>query len=85
MYSMDTRTVTWLFRTPAREGFPRISPNGRWLAYQSDEAGQLDVYIATLPPLRTGGKSRMLAGRSRGGAPTGASCSSSGPRAISSL
>jgi eukaryotic-like serine/threonine-protein kinase len=49
MYSMDTRSVTWLFRTPAREGSPRISPNGRWLAYQSDEAGQFDVYIATLP------------------------------------
>ena len=26
-----------------------ISPNGRWLAYQSDESGQFEVYIATLP------------------------------------
>ena len=49
MYSMDARSITWLFKTPAREGFPVISPDGRWLAYQSDETGQLEVYVATLP------------------------------------
>jgi hypothetical protein len=45
-YSFDTGAVTWPFRTPAREGVPQLSPNGRWLAYQSDEAGQFDVYVA---------------------------------------
>ena len=45
-YSFDTNEVTWLFRTPAREGAPRLSPNGQWLAYQSDEAGDFDVYVA---------------------------------------
>ncbi len=49
MYSFDTRALTWLLRTPAREGIPKISPNGRWLAYQSDESGQFEVYIVTLP------------------------------------
>jgi len=49
MYSFDTRALTWLFRTSAREGVPVIAPNGRWLAYQSDESGQFEVYIATLP------------------------------------
>ena len=47
-YSFDTGTVIWPFRTPAREGVPQLSPNGRWLAYQSDEAGQFDVYVAAL-------------------------------------
>ena len=47
-YSFDTGTVTWPFRTQAREGVPRLSPNGRWVAYQSDEAGQFNVYVAAL-------------------------------------
>ena len=49
-YSFDTNQVTWLFRTPAREGAPRLSPNGQWLAYQSDQAGDFDVYVAAVNP-----------------------------------
>ena len=48
VFSFETRTVAWPFKTPAREGVPRLSPNGRWVAYQSDEAGQFDVYVAAL-------------------------------------
>jgi Tol biopolymer transport system component len=35
--------------TPFAEGAGRISPNGRWLAYHSDESGQLEVYVQTFP------------------------------------
>ncbi len=35
--------------TPYAEGAGRISPNGRWLAYHSDESGQLEVYVQTFP------------------------------------
>jgi Tol biopolymer transport system component len=31
------------------EGAGRISPNGRWLAYHSDESGQLEVYVQSFP------------------------------------
>jgi hypothetical protein len=31
------------------EGAGRISPNGRWLAYQSDESGQTEVYVQSFP------------------------------------
>jgi serine/threonine-protein kinase len=31
------------------EGAGRLSPNGRWLAYHSDESGQLEVYVQTFP------------------------------------
>jgi Tol biopolymer transport system component len=31
--------------TPALEGFARVSPNGRWLAYQSTETGKYEVFI----------------------------------------
>jgi dipeptidyl aminopeptidase/acylaminoacyl peptidase len=47
-FSFETRLVSWLYRTPAQEGVPRLSPNGRWVAYQSDEAGRFDVYVAAL-------------------------------------
>jgi dipeptidyl aminopeptidase/acylaminoacyl peptidase len=33
----------------ARELSPRISPNGRWLAYTSDESGSFQVYVMPVP------------------------------------
>jgi serine/threonine protein kinase/Tol biopolymer transport system component len=46
IFSFETKAVSWLFRTPAQEGVPRLSPNRRWIAYQSDEDGRFDVYVA---------------------------------------
>jgi serine/threonine-protein kinase len=31
--------------TPAYEGGVRLSPDGRWMAYASDESGRFDVYV----------------------------------------
>ena len=31
------------------ESAPALSPNGRWLAYQSDETGQMEVYVRPYP------------------------------------
>ena len=36
-------------RTPAEEGGPRFSPDGRWLAYSSDESGRREVYVQPYP------------------------------------
>ena len=33
----------------ANEGFPAFSPDGRWIAYQSDEAGAMAVYVRPYP------------------------------------
>ncbi len=52
MMLVDTRApggVTPLFPTPANETSGRISPDGKWLAYASDEAGRYEVYLATFP------------------------------------
>jgi Tol biopolymer transport system component len=46
IYSFETKAVSWLYRTPAQEGVPRLSPDRRWVAYQSDEDGRFDVYVA---------------------------------------
>jgi serine/threonine-protein kinase len=35
--------------TPYQETSGRVSPNGRWLAYTSDESGQVEVYLQSFP------------------------------------
>ena len=30
--------------------YPRISPDGRWVAYSSDESGRAEVYVRAFPP-----------------------------------
>ena len=40
-----------LLATPANERGAVISPNGRWVAYSSDESGQSEVYIQEFPGL----------------------------------
>jgi Tol biopolymer transport system component len=35
--------------TRAYEGAPQFSPDGRWLAYTSDESGQMQVYVRPFP------------------------------------
>jgi serine/threonine protein kinase/Tol biopolymer transport system component len=41
-------------RTEANEANPQISPDGKWIAWQSDESGRFEIYAASFPAL--GGK-----------------------------
>ena len=38
-----------LLRTPANEALPRISPDGKFVAYQSDSSGRWEVYVQPFP------------------------------------
>jgi serine/threonine-protein kinase len=38
-----------LLQTPSNEQAPMFSPDGRWLAYQSDESGRDEVYVRAFP------------------------------------
>jgi serine/threonine-protein kinase len=40
---------TPIVKTPAYEGGGRLSPDGRWMAYVSDETGQMEVYLRPFP------------------------------------
>jgi dipeptidyl aminopeptidase/acylaminoacyl peptidase len=40
-----------LLATPFTEDHPQFSPDGRWLAYYSDESGRDEVYIQRFPKL----------------------------------
>jgi Tol biopolymer transport system component len=39
-----------LVRTTSDEASPRLSPDGRWLAYSSNESGSSEVYVQPFPP-----------------------------------
>ena len=38
------------------EYYPRVSPDGRWMAYTSNESGRLEVYICPFPDVKKGSK-----------------------------
>jgi Tol biopolymer transport system component len=39
-------------RTPFTEGWGQVSPDGRWMAYASDESGRTEVYVDSFPTPR---------------------------------
>ncbi len=47
-------TLVPLLTTPARETAPDLSPDGRWLAYSSDESGTPEVYVRPFPDVASG-------------------------------
>ena len=48
--SLDSaRTTRPLIETPFNENNPRVSPNGRWLSYESRESGRNEIYIVPYP------------------------------------
>ena len=56
-----------LFQTPFNEVNAEVSPDGRWLAFESDESGQREVHVRPFPDVgggrwqvSTGGGSRPL-------------------------
>jgi Tol biopolymer transport system component len=41
--------VTPYLQSPAAEGAPVISPDGHWLAYDSNESGRFEIYVQSFP------------------------------------
>jgi hypothetical protein len=61
------RTATMLLHSPASEVNGEVSPDGRWLAYESDESGRSEIYMRPFPQVErarhqvsTGGGTRPL-------------------------
>jgi eukaryotic-like serine/threonine-protein kinase len=38
-----------LIQTPSNDAYPDLSPDGRWLAYASDDGGRSEVYVRPFP------------------------------------
>jgi serine/threonine protein kinase len=47
----DDRKARPLLNRPSFEEMPRLSPDGDWMAYVSDESGQYEIYIRSYPGL----------------------------------
>jgi len=45
----DPRSAAPLLRTPVNENNPVVSEDGGWIAYQSNESGQYEIYIQPFP------------------------------------
>jgi serine/threonine-protein kinase len=58
--SGQVRKAQPFLRTPFNESAPRFSPDGRWLAYSSDESGRFEIYVQPYPG--PGGKWQISTG-----------------------
>jgi serine/threonine-protein kinase len=58
--SGDDQAVAPLFETEFSETRPRVSPDGRWIAYESNEDGTANVYVRPFPDVG-GGKWKVSA------------------------
>ena len=52
------RTSTLLLKTEFNERNAILSPDGRWMAYQSNESGQNELYVRPFPDVNVGGEGR---------------------------
>ncbi len=50
-WSVSEQRARPLLRTASNETHARISPDGRWIAYASDESGIPEVYVRTYPQM----------------------------------
>jgi dipeptidyl aminopeptidase/acylaminoacyl peptidase len=62
---IDQRTLVWVDRegkderlsaSPNSYQCPRISPDGRWMVYTSNESGQNEIYVRQFPNVEGGGR-----------------------------
>jgi DNA-binding winged helix-turn-helix (wHTH) protein/Tol biopolymer transport system component len=60
---VETAAARPLLATPSNEMQARISPDGKWIAYASDESGTLEVYVQRYPTL---GDRRMVSANGGG-------------------
>jgi serine/threonine-protein kinase len=89
-----------LAETRFKGSFAEVSPNGRYLAYQSNESGRIEVYVRSFPQVErgrwqisTGGATRPVWARSgrelfyldESGALTGLPVRTSGPTFIAGI
>ncbi len=58
-------TPTKLVATPKSETNGEVSPNGKWLAYESDESGRSQIYVRPFPSVDTGRWQISTAGGTR--------------------
>ncbi len=54
VYSLEDSTARKYMETSTREGDASISPNGKFVAYQSNESGSIEIYVRQFPESNAG-------------------------------
>jgi serine/threonine-protein kinase len=54
MFDIKTGMTTMLMKTAYNEREPSVSPDGRWLMYQTNESGRDEIYVRPFPNLQGG-------------------------------
>jgi Tol biopolymer transport system component len=67
--SMADRKAAPILDTIYSEAFAALSPDGKWLAFQSDQSGRTEVYVQPFEGATAGTKKRWLASSGGGGLP----------------
>jgi serine/threonine-protein kinase len=47
-------TITALVQSPSAERNGNVSPDGRWLAYEANDSGQVEIYVRPYPHINSG-------------------------------
>jgi serine/threonine-protein kinase len=61
LLTMGTHMTRPLVESPSHEMVGELSPDGRWLAYESNEDGQFQIYVRPFPNV-TGGRWQVSQG-----------------------
>ena len=61
--------------SPSDKLVPMFSPDGRWIAYRSNESGRFEIYVQPFPAGAANGRSPPEAGYTESGPTTAGSCS----------
>jgi Tol biopolymer transport system component len=64
--SLADRHAAPVVNTVYAEGFATLSPDGRWIAYQSDQSGRNEVYVQTFDGLQSGTRRRWMVSKGGG-------------------
>ena len=75
VFDATNRTTAPFLKTSFVEGGAQFSPDGRWMAYVSNESGRGEIYVQPYLVLAASGKCPPTVGLSRCGIATAASCS----------
>ena len=67
--SLGDRKTAPILDTVYAEGFATLSPDGKWIAYQSDQSGRNEVYVQAFDGLNNGTKRRWMVSNKGGGLP----------------
>ncbi len=54
IYRIGEDQTSPLLETTFEESYPELSPDGRWLAYVSDESGSEEIYVRPFPDINGG-------------------------------